>query len=465
MISSVRASLPNIATAKQLHKNDGASRRRGERPRATPCMARSLRGALHALAAAALLVAVVGLAHCGAPGRLDRRVQVGAQLALLHLVAHHNVRLGGQHALELAQLLGRDLGGVREGDLELHEEVAAAVLAGAADGHALVVDAHGLVGLDHHALGALDAELGAVQARAHEVDAREGLAQGDGLLHDEVRALALVERVRLLVDDENDVARLTAVRRLVRLARERDLVALLHAALDEDLQHLAVAHDLLAAAAAALVGVRDDHALAVAGGADGLRLLDHARAHLPDGELDAPPAAVAARLRCRAVLAAAATAVGAEHVARDGQLDGAALVEVLERDLERMLMRLALLRAPPPAAAAAAKECAEHVLRAAPTLLVHAVRAVLVVPLALLGVAQHLVRHCDLLEQRLVAALVRVLLGRNLHEGLLDVLGCRVLGHAQRLIVRIRVHLLRLIGLAAHAPKGETSATEKHAST
>jgi hypothetical protein len=65
--------------------------------------------------------------------------------------------------------------------------------------------------------------------------------------------------------------------------------------------------------------------------------------------------------------------------------------------------------------------------------------SVTVVQLTLLGVAQHLVRLRDLLEALLgvgrAFVLIRVMLERELPVRLLDLLGVRVAGHAQKLVV------------------------------
>mmetsp|Transcript_31546 Transcript_31546/g.87977 ORF Transcript_31546/g.87977 Transcript_31546/m.87977 type:complete len:485 (-) Transcript_31546:12-1466(-) len=484
MISSVRASLPNIATAKQLHKNDGASRRRGERPRATPCMARSLRGALHALAAAALAVAVavvclrvrlLGLPPAFCLGRQVHRAQLhhiqlllALGVVLVLIVAHLRVCLGarrerlGQDRLERLHRLRIKAAGGRELHLELDEEVAVAVgrrvLRHARVGHAQdAAVADDLAGL------ALDEQVAAVGVLDNELGACERLDERDVLLHDQVRLAPHEGRVLLLLHHKHQVARLR-VRVLVALAAERDLLAVLHALLDRHLDHLAALGHLVAAAVLAPRAVLEVAAAAAALGAGLLDLLDHG-AHAPNHEHRALAiAARADRLRCP-LLRAAARAGRAQGVARDRELARVPLRQLLERALHRV-HAVARLAPPRPAAATKTKH-GRQVGPAAPAVAraLHGLLAPPVVGLALGLVAQHLVRLRGRLELGLVAALVRVLLGRNLHEGLLDVLGCRVLGHAQRLIVRIRVHLLRLIGLAAHAPKGETSATEKHAST
>ena len=185
-----------------------------------------------------------------------------------------------------------------------------------------------------------------------------------------VVALPLERLVRLLLDHNDDVARLDP-RRLVRLARERDCLALLHPLVDEDLEDLALIDDLLPnARLAAVLGV-DDLALAVAVAALLLDLLHH-WAKLAEDDLDPLSVAAVARLD-GALLAALALALRAQDVLLQRELGRLALVKVLERDLDAVHEILALLRAlgssasarssAAEEASAAAEELREQVLR------------------------------------------------------------------------------------------------------
>lgn len=211
--------------------------------------------------------------------------------------------------------------------------------------------------------------------------------------------------MRLLLDHNHDVPRLDP-RRLIRLARERDGLALLHPPVDKDLEHLALVDNLLAQTAlAAVLGV-DDLALAVAVLAGLLDLLHH-RAQLAENHLDTLAVTALARLD-RALLAALALALGAEDVLLQRQLGRLALVEVLERDLDAVHEILALsgpLRTPPAPsttsaakeAAAAAKELGEEILGVHPAWPAAAAAreslfAVLVVHPSLVGIGQNFVR-------------------------------------------------------------------------
>merc|ERR1719326_204728 len=282
----------------------------------------------------------------------------------------------------------------------------------------------------------LDPELAAVEVLELERKAAQRVRERDRALDVQVVALALEALVRLHVELDDDVARV-AVGDLVPLLRELDLVALRRALRDVHLEHLGL--DLLA---------EGDAAPAAAAAARLRALLE--RAHLHDLDRHALAATRAARLDARLV----------DHLARDAQVLLLARVQLLERHLDLRLGVLALLHAL--AAAAAALLRVLEPLEPRP-----------VVDLALLLVAEHVVRALDLLELGRVAALVRVLLHGELAVRLLD----------RRLVVVLRdaenlVQLLRVGGgaaaAAAHAPhaaghpaeglviESRRQATEKH---
>ena len=242
------------------------------------------------------------------------------------------------------------------------------------------------------------------------LEAAERLGEGDALLEEEIGALALERGVLLLLHDEDDVAR-DGAGSLVSLTLEGDLLVVHHALLDVHLQHLLLLHHLLAVALPALVLLADDLPGAAALVAHGLHLLNHTGRDLPDH--DAHAAALAGTAVPRgAALATLAVALGAQHVLRQAQFLGHAVVQILQRHLEAVhdVLALALALATAAAAAAAAGTegvTAEHGLEdvegaaaaaAAHAALLQALRAVLIVNLLLLGIAEHLVRPGDLLE-------------------------------------------------------------------
>jgi hypothetical protein len=214
---------------------------------------------------------------------------------------------------------------------------------------------------------------------------------------EEIVVFSLEPSVRLLLDLEHDIARVDAGQ-LVSLTPELDLVAALNAAIDVDVQDLALDDGLLAVALLASVAVADDLALALAVRADGLEALDHG-AHLAHHVLHAA-AVTACALLDGALFSAAAIALGADDRLLERELRDLALVNVLERDLVDVRDCAGLLGAGLPAhaaakhaakgPAAATEELRKQVLGShaatAHAALLEAFLAILVVQLALLGI-------------------------------------------------------------------------------
>merc|ERR1719352_1264901 len=268
--------------------------------------------------------------------------------------------------------------------------------------------------------------------------AAERLRQGDVALDVEVRVLADKPLVLLLLQHEDDVA-WVRVRVLVRLLRECHLVTVWCALLDIDLKDLALLLRLegLALAAAVVAGL--------------LHLLDH-RAHADNLNLHtASVAAVALRH----------TLLLVDHFTVHSHLLGHAVVELLQSDgqLVNDVLRLtALATATAAATAAAAEHHVEHIDGVATaTLAGNGIFAALVVHSALLRIGQHLVRPSDLLESLRVAALVRVMLDRELAERLLDVALVSVLLDAEKLVVLLVVDLAAAAAAAAAAAREAAS--------
>ena len=183
------------------------------------------------------------------------------------------------------------------------------------------------------------------------------------------------------------------------------------------------------------------HAVAAAHVARLLHLLDH-RPH-PD-RLD-PRAAAAAR----AALLDALLLV--DRLPRQPQRARRALVDLLERDLERVHHVLALLHALRPPRAPPPREHVEDVAGAAAAAAVlQPLLAVPVVRLALLLVAEDVEGLLDVLELLGVAALVRVVLHRELAVRLADLVGRRPLLDAEVLVQLRRVGRLAAAAAPAH---------------
>lgn len=141
-----------------------------------------------------------------------------------------------------------------------------------------------------------DEQFPAVELRDDQVEATQRLGQANGVGHDEVVTRALELVVRLGLQHDNDIAWLDA-RLLVTLAAQVDLLAVAHALVDVHLDHLGLVVDLLASARRAPVLLGDDLTLPSAVGTDGLDLLSHAGAELPEGHLAPTASAPTAWLR------------------------------------------------------------------------------------------------------------------------------------------------------------------------
>lgn len=182
---------------------------------------------------------------------------------------------------------------------------------------------------------------------------------------DEVGALSLEPLVRLLLDDNNDIAWFRAWS-LIALAIEGDRLAVLHALVDMHLQNLLFGHHLLALARLTPVLGVDDFTRPRALVARALHLLDHGT-HLAQRNLDTPTVTSMARPD-GALLSTLALALAANDVASERELGGLALVEVFEGYMDAMDEILCSARSTWSSSAAAkessttTKELAEQIL-------------------------------------------------------------------------------------------------------
>mmetsp|Transcript_172402 Transcript_172402/g.552636 ORF Transcript_172402/g.552636 Transcript_172402/m.552636 type:complete len:281 (-) Transcript_172402:27-869(-) len=229
----------------------------------------------------------------------------------------------------------------------------------------------------------------------------------------------------LLLLQHEDHITCVCIRVLIGLLCESDLVAVRRALLDVHLQHLAL---LLRLEALAVAATR---------AALRLHLLDHG-AHADDLDLHTAAVAIAAHLDAALLV---------DDLPCDGHLLGGAVVHLLQRDLQGLhdvLGLLASASATSAPAAAAAEEGLEDVRGVAATTAprLQALLAEPIVRRSLLGVAQHLVGPGDLLELLGVAALVRVVLHRELAVGLLELGVIGALLHLQALVKAGGVHRL-----------------------
>ena len=224
---------------------------------------------------------------------------------------------------------------------------------------------------------------------------------------EEIIILALESLVRLLLDLEHHVAGEDAGK-LVTLATELDLVAVLHAAVNVDVQDLALHSRFLAIASLAAILVPDHLSLALAVRADGLETLNHGT-HLAHHRLHTGTAAAGALAHCTLLSTTTVTSRADDRLLQS-QLGNLASVDVLQADLVHMVDCPGLLGALVPHAtehaaegtAAAAEELREQVLCAHSsgrgTTTFQTLLTILVVNLSLLGIGQNLIGTGELLE-------------------------------------------------------------------
>jgi hypothetical protein len=112
-------------------------------------------------------------------------------------------------------------------------------------GHALIGHHHEAVGLDDLPLCCLDVQRAAVQVLDVEGAATQRLLEADGLLHQQVRGVGLLDAlegvVLLLLHHQDHVAGREARLRAARLAAQHDALPVLHALLHLHLKRLLLA--------------------------------------------------------------------------------------------------------------------------------------------------------------------------------------------------------------------------------
>mmetsp|Transcript_1363 Transcript_1363/g.3383 ORF Transcript_1363/g.3383 Transcript_1363/m.3383 type:complete len:374 (-) Transcript_1363:504-1625(-) len=219
-------------------------------------------------------------------------------------------------------------------------------------GHALVGDyldersSVGGLGLNDLSWFRSDDEVSSVEVLNLPLEPAQSFVQGQLFADEQVGALSLEDRVLLLLDDEIDVPRFH-VRLFVGLPTKDDLLLVFHTLLDENLQNLAFPFSL------------DLVALALTYRASALNLLNHSESNLAELHLNTPSVAIVTFL-CRAD----------DDLPGNRQLDGFAVVKVLQRDLEGMIDVLSAT-GPRASSTASTEEHAEKILlasSAAPTL-------------------------------------------------------------------------------------------------
>ena len=159
----------------------------------------------------------------------------------------------------------------------------------------------------------------------------------------EIVTLAVKSRMRLLLNLKDDIAGFYAWR-LVAIAAELDFGAASDTTVDVNVKHFPVDHCLLSVALLASILLLDNLTLAIAIGTHGLEPLDHG-AHLAHHGLHT--VAVAASAAPYSTLLSASTgALRADNRSLERELGYLALVDVLQRDLVRVVNGARLWGAP-----------------------------------------------------------------------------------------------------------------------
>ena len=221
-----------------------------------------------------------------------------------------------------------------------------------------------------------------VHVLQHKLDTCQRLQQRDVLVHVQVGATSLEHSVLLHLQHKDQVSSLLA-RRLIGHPSQRDLLVVLHTLLDGNFNHLALAcaAQLVPVAGWAPVLSCDGGAFATAVVAGHLHLLDHGP-HAANDHAHTPTIARVAVDLGLARLAAGACAGAAQHRAVDGEPPRLPVVHLLQR----------------------ARQGPNNIARAvtagvfAGFTALHSFQAALVVQLALLGLAEDLIRLLRLLE-------------------------------------------------------------------
>jgi hypothetical protein len=173
-----------------------------------------------------------------------------------------------------------------------------------------------------------------------QLTARKSSDEVDFGLIEEVIALPLKSRMRLLLNFEDDIAWKSAGD-LIALATELDLGTTADTLVDRDMKDLPLNSRFSAIALLAAVLVLDQLALAMALGTQRLEALNH-RPHLPKHGL-VTQTVTSGTLPHRSFLATAALALWAEDRLLQRQLGHLAPVHILEADLVNVVNRSGLL--------------------------------------------------------------------------------------------------------------------------
>lgn len=232
-----------------------------------------------------------------------------------------------------------DVNGFGEGDGKVDVEVTHLVVSVA--WHTLAAKNLDISGLDHLTGRDLDRESVLVKVLDENLTTTEGSEEVDFDVDEEIVLSALEAGVRLLVDDDDDVA-WNGVGCLVGLFLESDLLAIFHTLVDSDFEDLTLLVDLLAVALlAAVLGV-DDLTLTLALGTSLLHLLNHGT-ELTEDDLDTLTVASATCLDST-LLTTSTIALLAENVLLKSKLGDLTSVELFKRDLDTVNEILALAR-------------------------------------------------------------------------------------------------------------------------
>mmetsp|Transcript_28089 Transcript_28089/g.48081 ORF Transcript_28089/g.48081 Transcript_28089/m.48081 type:complete len:452 (-) Transcript_28089:67-1422(-) len=422
--------------------------------------------ALYALGAARTLVLVLLVCTAAPAGPTAKLVHIHRRhVAVLLLAGEHHLRGRGQDLLELADHVRGQCR--RKDDTEVHKETPlvedVAVL-----GHALAADNLHAVVLGHLAGGHFNLQHAVVEVSDGAGETTQRLRERHVHHHHQVGALALEGFVLLLLHHDDHIAGKRAGH-LVGLAGKLDFLSVAHALLNVHLQDLSVLVHLAALAGLALVLLRNRLALTLAGATRGLHLLHHTGANLAKGHLHTATTTIRASLFAT-LLASLAIAIRARFVTRDGQPDSLSVIHIFQRSFNAVDNILTLLRTTTATAPATTKEHRENIVgrvTLTATLALQAFHSVLIICLALLGVAQDLSGGTDFFELLDITTFIGVVLQSKFLVSLSDFTLVSIFGYTESLVQLLVVdRATRTTSATATASAAKLlkriSAAEKH---
>ena len=334
----------------------------------------------------------------------------------------------------------------------------------------LIWDCLQVVWLDHFTWLVLNSDFCAVKVSQAEVNSREGFDQSDFVFDQEISTLSLELLVGLLLDHNDNVARLLA-REFVSLTVESVLAIVWCTFVNNCVENFLFFRHLFALASLALVCVINDLAFSAAIIARSLGLRVHAWSKLGHASHNTSSTACGTLLDS-ALFASLAFAGSANALSVDCNFGALSTVDFLKGALEWVHHWLTLLGAswPTTTAHAASEKTAEKVIHTVggTTTFFDSLLTILVVQLSLLTITEHFVSSLDFLEPFFITTTVRMVSSSELKVSFLNRVEICVLFNPKGLVELGVVDLFGRATSAWHAthllevPEWETTSSEEH---